>query len=273
MKKLTVIVLGLILPMMVFAAGKNDKQASAAEAPATEITVYAASSMTAAMNEIAGLYKQSNPNVNIVYNFDSSGTLKTQIQNGAPADIFISAAQGSMDQLDIAALPTVNVDKLDFVLTSSRFNIVTNQVVLIVPVNSTKGISDFKDVTTTKVTLVALGNSDVPAGQYAQEIYTSLGLWDTIVKSGKVTYGSNVKEVVTHVESGAVDCGVCYVTDITPNVKIAAAAPAGTYKPVTYPAAILKGVKDQKATEAFMAYLKGPQARAVFERIGFGIPQ
>jgi molybdate transport system substrate-binding protein len=270
MKRMTAICIGLLVPVMFFAFGKKD--APSAVEPPVEITVFAAASMTEAMNEIAGLYTAGNSNVKIVYNFDSSGTLKTQIQQGAPCDIFISAGQLQMNQLDIDAAPTVNVENLDFVLKGSRFNIVANQVVLVVPLNSTKNISDFKDVTTDKVSLVALGNSDVPVGQYSKEIYTNLGLWNALEASKKVTYGSNVKEVLAHVESGAVDCGIVYVTDVTKGVKIVAAAPAGSYQPITYPAAIMKGVQNQKAAEAFVAFLKGQESRKVFERIGFAIP-
>jgi molybdate transport system substrate-binding protein len=147
-------------------------------------------------------------------------------------------------------------------------------VVLIVPLNSAKNISDFKDVMTDKVKLVSLGNSDMPIGQYIKEIYTYLGIWDALTKSGKVTYGSTVKEIISQVGSGAVDCGVVYSTDAATaaSVKVVASAPANSHQPITYPAAIMKGVKDQKAAEAFVAYLKGPQATAVFARIGFAKP-
>ncbi|MDR1893375.1 MAG: molybdate ABC transporter substrate-binding protein [Spirochaetales bacterium] len=243
-------------------------------AQSAELVVFAAASMTEAMNEIAELYKAAAPEVNIVYNFDSSGTLKTQIQQGAPCDIFISAGQLQMNQLDISADPGVNTDQLDFVLQGSRFNIVSNQVVLIVPQGSTKGISDFRDILTDKVSLAAIGNSDVPVGQYSQEIYTNLGLWDALRNSGKITYGSNVKEVLSHVESAAVDCGIVYGTDAATaqGVLVVAQAPAGSHRPITYPAAILNVNQNQAAAEAFVAFLKGPQARAVFERIGFAIP-
>jgi molybdate transport system substrate-binding protein len=228
--------------------------------------------MTEALNEIAALYAKTAPTVAIVYNFDSSGTLKTQIQSGAVCDIFISAGQLQMNQLDAAADKAINKDNLDFVLLGSRFNIVSNQVVLIVPKGSAKGISDFNDVLTNKVSLISIGNSDVPVGQYTQEIYTTLGKWADLQKSGKVSYGSNVKEVLSQVASGAVDCGTVYVTDVTSDVTIVASAPAGTYQPVTYPAAIMKGTEHQAAAEGFVAFLKGPASTQVFERIGFAIP-
>jgi molybdate transport system substrate-binding protein len=240
----------------------------------TEVVVFAAASMTEAMNEIAALYAKTDKNVTIVYNFDSSGTLKTQIQAGAPCDIFISAGQLQMNQLDSAADKAVNKDNLDFVLQGSRFNIVSNQVVLIVPKGSKKGINNFNDVFTDKVKLVAIGNFDVPVGQYTRDIYTSLGKWEDLQKSGKVTYGSNVKEVLSHVASGAVDCGIVYGTDAATqkNVTVVASAPAGSHPPVIYPAAIVKGTANQAAAENFVKFLKGPQARKVFERIGFAIP-
>jgi molybdate transport system substrate-binding protein len=257
----------LVLGSMGFAQGKKT-------AAKTELVVFAAASMTEAMNEIATLYGKTAKNVTIVYNFDSSGTLKTQIQAGAPCDIFISAGQLQMNQLDASADKAINKDNLDLVLQGSRFNIVANQVVLIVPKGSKKGIKDFNDLLTSKVALAAIGNSDVPVGQYTQEIYTNLGKWDELKNSGKVTYGSNVKEVLAHVASAAVDCGIVYGTDAATqkNVLVAAAAPAGSHAPIVYPAAIVKGTKNQAAAEDFVKFLKGPQAKKVFERIGFAIP-
>ena len=239
-----------------------------------ELVVFAAASMTEAMNEIAENYKAVAPNVTITCNFDSSGTLKTQIQEGADCDIFISAGQKQVNELDIAADAAVNTEGLDFVLAGSRFNIVSNTVVLIVPEGSDKGIADFTDVSTDKVELIALGNFDVPVGQYAQEIYTNLGLWDQLNADKKISFGTNVKEVLAQVQSGSVDCGVVYSTDAATatGVTVVAAAPAGSHKAITYPAAILNITKNQAAAEAFMEYLKSDACSAVFEGIGFTIP-
>ncbi len=239
--------------------------ATAVFAAEKTVTVFAAASMTESMKEIAELYKKVAPDVKIVYNFDSSGTLKTQIQEGADCDVFISAGQVQMNQLD----------KLDFVLPGTRFNIVSNKVVMIVPKGrNPKGIGDFKDAATGKVALIALGNSDVPVGQYSEEIYKHLGLWDKLNESKKISFASNVKEVLAQVAAGAVDCGIVYSTDAATSngVDVVAEAPANSHKPITYPAAILKRTKNEAAARAFVAFLKGNEASAVFKGIGFAIP-
>lgn len=232
---------------------------------ASRVTVFAAASMTESMERIAKMYESVAPDVEIVCNFDSSGTLRTQIQEGAPCDIFISAGQRQMNDIEAA-----------HVLEGTRFDIVANRVVLIVPKGANgKGIDDFKDAVTDKVSLIALGGADVPVGQYSQEIYTALGLWDQLVEMKKTTYASNVKEVLAQVASGAVDCGIVYSTDAAadPEVEVAAYAPEGSHRPITYPAAILKGAEDEEAARAFVEFLKGPEASAVFTEIGFSIPR
>lgn len=249
---------------------------AAAANAATELTVFAAASMTESMNEIAELYKKTNPDVKVIYNFDSSGTLKTQIEQGAECDIFISAGQKQMNQIDISAGPELNKKGLDFVMQGTRFNIVSNRVVLIVPKGrNTKGISGFKDVMTDKVSLIALGNSDVPVGQYSEEIYRSLGLWDEMNAANKITFASNVKEVLAQVAAGAVDCGAVYSTDAATSdeVETVAAAPSNLHRPITYPAAIMKGTGQKAAAEDFIEYLKGPEAAKIFKKIGFAIPE
>jgi molybdate transport system substrate-binding protein len=266
MKKFAFVVVlvfvGFILGSPAFAADKT-------------VTVFAAASMTESLNQIAELYKKAAPDVEIVYNFDSSGTLKTQIQEGAECDIFISAGQRQMDQIDITANPAVNTEKLDFVLPGTRFDIVANQVVLIVPKGKNpKGIDDFADVVTDKVSIVALGNSDVPVGQYSEEIYTNLGIWEQLTLMSKITFASNVKEVLVQVAAAAVDCGIVYGTDAATSngVEIVASAPAGSHRPIVYPAAILSRVKDEAAAKAFVEFLKGDESTQVFTGIGFAIP-
>lgn len=244
------------------------------EAEPAELIVFAAASMTETLTQIAELYKAVAPNVALTFNFDSSGTLKTQIQEGADCDLFISAGQKQMDQLDIAAKPEVNTDGLDFVLEGSRINLLENRVTLCVAEDSDKGIDSF-EVLAEKLksgeVLMAMGNSDVPVGQYTQKILAYFNLdEEALAKAGAITYGTNVKEVTTQVKASSVDCGVVYCTDaysagLTP-VAYATAEMCGQ---VIYPAAVLKVSKHPEAAQVFLDYLTTPEAMAVFEAVGF----
>lgn len=245
-----------------------------------ELTVFAAASMTETMNQIAEMYKEVAPNVTLVYNFDSSGTLKTQIQEGAVCDLFISAAQKQMNQLDASKdAEGGNVDGLDFVLQGSRINLVENKVVLVVPEGNPAGVTSYEDVATDKVKLIALGNSDVPVGQYSEEIFTSMGVWDQLNADQKITFGTNVKEVTSQVAAGAVDCGVIYATDAASAIaagdkmEVVAEAPAGSHKQVIYPAAVLNISEHQEEAQAFLDYLQTDACTQVFESVGFSISQ
>ncbi len=234
-----------------------------AEAEPVEIYVSAAASLTDVMQAIAERYKAVAPNVKVTLTFGSSGALQTQIEEGAPADLFVSAAQKQMDALDAG----------DLIASDTRRNLLINKVVLIVPANSEADIASFEDVATDKVKLVAIGEASVPVGQYTEEIYTSLGLWDKV--SAKANFGANVRAVLAWVESGDVDCGVVYATDAatTEGVKIICEAPEGSHKPVVYPAAVLKNAAQPEAAKAFLDYLFGPEAAAAFEAAGFTMYQ
>ena len=244
------------------------------EAEPVELIVFAAASMTETMNQIAELYKAKAPNVTLTYNFDSSGTLKTQIQEGAECDLFISAGQKQMNQLDITADPEVNTDKLDFVLEGTRVNLLENRVTLCVPEGNPKDIKSFDDLADKLKegsVLMAMGNSDVPVGQYTQKILAFYGLdEEKLAKDGVITYGTNVKEVTTQVTEASVDCGVVYCTDafsagLTP-VDYATKEMCGQ---VIYPAAVLNISKNQEAAKEFLAYLQTDEAMKVFEAVGF----
>ena len=244
------------------------------EAEPVELIVFAAASMTETMNQIAELYKAKAPNVTLTYNFDSSGTLKTQIQEGAECDLFISAGQKQMNQLDITADPEVNTDKLDFVLEGTRINLLENRVTLCVPEGNPKDIKSFDDLADKLKegsVLMAMGNSDIPVGQYTQKILAFYGLdEEKLAKDGVITYGINVKEVTTQVTEASVDCGVVYCTDafsagLTP-VDYATKEMCGQ---VIYPAAVLNVSKNQEAAKEFLAYLQTDEAMKVFEAVGF----
>ena len=260
--------------MVLSLAGCGTSQATEtkenAEAAEVTLNVFAAASMTETLTEIQEMYKEVAPNVTLVFNFDSSGTLKTQIQEGADCDVFISAAQKQMNQLDKDADPEVNTEGLDYVLEGTRINLLENKVVLAVPDGNPKGIESFADLGTDKLSLLALGNEDVPVGQYSEEILTNLGMLDQLEQENKITYGSNVKEVTTQVSEAAADAGIIYATDAySAGLLVVAQADDTMCKQVIYPAAVLNISENQDAAEAFLDYLKTDDCMKVFEEVGF----
>ena len=239
-----------------------------------ELIVFAAASLTETLTAIGETYSAENPGVTFRFNFDSSGTLKTQIQEGADCDLFISAGQKQMNQLDITASAEVNKDGLDFVDPDSRVNLLENKVVLCVPEGSDKGIDSFDALAEhlkAKDILFCMGNSDVPVGQYTQKILAYYDLdEEALAAAGVITYGSNVKEVTTQVTEASVDAGVVYCTDaysagLTP-VDEATKEMCGQ---VIYPAAVLKAAPNAEAAKEFLAYLQTDKAMTVFEGVGF----
>ena len=246
----------------------------AASGESVELIVFAAASLTETLNAIAETYSAENPGVTFSFNFDSSGTLKTQIQEGADCDLFISAGQKQMNQLDITASADVNKDGLDFVDADSRVDLLENKVVLCVPEGSDKGIDSFDSLAEhlkAEDILFCMGNSDVPVGQYTQKILAYYDLDEAaLAAAGVITYGSNVKEVTTQVSEASVDAGVVYCTDaysagLTP-VDEATKEMCGQ---VIYPAAVMKNALHAEAAKEFLAYLRTDKAATVFESVGF----
>jgi molybdate transport system substrate-binding protein len=237
----------------------SEKTTEEATAEAKEITVFAAASLTETLNAIKEKYEAENPGITLVFNFDSSGTLKTQVEEGAEPDIFISAAAKQVDGLEEGG----------YIIDGTRKNILKNTVVLIVPEASDKCIASFEDCATDKVSLIALGNSDVPVGQYSEEIFTYLNIWDSVL--AKASLGSTVKEVLAQVENASVDCGIVYLTDAASGtgIKVVCAAPEGSHSPVIYPAAIVTTTKDKAAAQDFLDYLSSEEAMIIFESAGF----
>ena len=239
-----------------------------------ELIVFAAASMTETLEEIGKKYEELNPNVKLTFNFDSSGTLKTQIEEGADCDIFISAAKKQMDQLDINADKEVNTDGLDFVDGNTRINLLENNVVLTVPEGNPKGISSYEDMVAglkDKSILLAIGNEDVPVGQYTQKIFAYYELdEEKLAKDGVLTYGSNVKEVTTQVNEAAVDCGIIYSTDaFSAGLTVVDTATKDMCGQVIYPAAVLKVANHPGEAKAFLDYLGTADCKKVFESVGF----
>lgn len=259
MKKGLLPIAGLILAALIAGCGGTKEAPPAATRP-VELNISAAVSLKDALGEIQANYRQQHPNVKLLFNLGASGALQQQIEQGAPVDIFISAAPKQMDGLAAKNL----IDK------ASRRNLVENKLVLIVPKDSPLGLTAFADLAKAGVKKLSIGEpSVVPAGQYAREVLQKLALWDQM--KGKIVYAKDVRTVLAYVETGNVDAGIVYKTDaaISSKVKIAATAPEGSHRPILYPAAVLAGSKERQAAAEFLAYMAGPEGKAVFEKYGF----
>lgn len=279
MKKMRVAVsiMGVVLGLT--GCGGNSGETSSStdknkKAESVELTVFAAASMTETLTEIGTLYEKEHPNVQVNFNFDSSGTLKTQIQEGAVCDLFISAGKKQMDQLDIKASQEVNTEGLDYVLEKSRTDILENKVTLCVADGSETGIKTFDDLAETLKNgniLMAMGNQDVPVGQYTQKILEYYGLSEEeLAGAGKISYGSNVKEVATQISEGSVDCGIIYCTDAySAGLTVSDYATADMCGQVVYPASVLKTSEYQEEAQLFLDYLQTDSCMEIFQKVGF----
>ena len=282
MKKLLSLLLALALVFSLAACGSKtddtntDDTKGDANAESVDLVVFAAASMTETLTEIAEMYKEVAPNVNITYNFDSSGKLLTQISEGADCDLFISAAPQQMNAMDGSLIDDKdkNPDGLDLIVTDSRIDLLENKVTRAVPEGNPKGIESFDQLAELLKSgdiMLAIGNSDVPVGQYTQKILAYYDLDEAaLAAAGVITYGSNVKEVTTQITEGSVDAGVVYCTDaysagLTP-VDEATKEMCGQ---VIYPAAVLKAAPNAETAKEFLAYLQTDKAMTVFEGVGF----
>jgi molybdate transport system substrate-binding protein len=224
--------------------------------------VSAAASLKEALEEIKPIYQQSKPNTNLNYNFGASGALQQQIEQGAPADIFISAAKKQVDALQQKGL----------LVPGTRTIIAKNRLVLVVPKNVV-GVTRFYNLKDDKIKKIAIGEPrSVPAGQYAEQVLDKLKILPQI--KSKLVYTNNVRQVLASVESGNADAGLVYATDakISDKVKVVVVADEKYHSPIIYPVAVLKNSKNVDAAKEFVQFLSSSQAKAVLKKYGFILP-
>ncbi|MGQ4646019.1 molybdate ABC transporter substrate-binding protein [Lyngbya aestuarii] len=266
-RKQALTLIAWMFPALVVTVGCNQattntpSETSTAQSEPVELTVSAAASLQDAMKAIEPVYKQEKPNVTITYNFGSSGSLEQQIEQGAPVDVFLSAAPKWIDTLQ----------QKDLLLEGTRQDLLKNSIVLITPKDKTN-ISDFQQLTTNQVNKVAIGEPEsVPAGQYAKEVLVYFKLFDPL--QSKFVFAKDVRQVLSYVETGNVDAGLVYGTDakISGKVQIAATAPEDSHQPIIYPVAVIKDSKNPEPAQEFVQFLSTDTAKAVFEEYDFGM--
>jgi molybdate transport system substrate-binding protein len=266
---LALLLIGILILSFTVGCTKDDKEVDKPngdvgeeEGENVELLVSAAASLKDVLEDIEGAYKVHKPNTKLIFTLGSSGSLQTQIEEGAPVDLFISAAQKQMDALEEGGL----------ILEDTRKTLLSNEVVLITPKDEDKGINAFEDLSDDNIEKIAIGDpASVPVGQYSEEIFNNLNIYDDIKE--KLVLANDVRTVLSWVESGEVDCGIVYATDAytSDKVKIITEAPEGSHKEVTYPAAVIKDSKNVDSAKAFLDFLSTDEAKALFEKYGFNI--
>ncbi len=267
----------LALSMLIALAACGGQQSAAKEKPAEEvnIVVFAAASLTESLTAIQETYEAAHPGVKLIFSFGSSGDLMKQIKQGAECDLFISAGQKQMNQIDVTASAEVNTDGSDFVADGTRINLLENKVVLVVPAGNPKGVESFDqlaELLKNRDVLMAMGGEGVPVGGYTQKILAFYGLDEAaLADAGCITYGADVKEVTTAVKEGNVDCGVIYASDAfsAKLTVLEAATSEMTDGRIIYPAALIKSGTHPEAAAEFLAYLQTDEAMAAFEAVLF----
>ncbi|NMA86219.1 MAG: molybdate ABC transporter substrate-binding protein [Tissierellia bacterium] len=265
---LTLLLIGVLTLIFAVGCGKDNKEVDkpdgdvGKEGEKVELLVSAAASLKDVLEDIEKAYKTHEPNTKLIFTLGGSGALQTQIEEGAPVDLFISAAQKQMDALEEGSL----------ILEDTRKTLLLNKVVLITPKDGDKGLNAFEDLLEADIEKIAIGDpASVPVGQYSEEIFNSLNLYDGI--RDKLVLANDVRTVLAWVESGEVDCGVVYATDAftSDKVKIITEAPEGSHKDVTYPAAVIKDSENIDSAKAFLDFLSTDEAKALFEKYGFNM--
>jgi len=241
-------------------AGCSPAKTNDAQPAKTELTISAAASLTDALTEVKASFEAEFPEVSLAFNYGGSGKLATQIEQGTPVDVFISASKKDMDRLE----------EKELILKDTRRTIASNEVVLIAPTATALQLTNFDTIKPEMVKQISIGNPEtVPAGRYAQEIFEKLGLWEKV--KDKLVLANDVRQVLTYVETGNVDLGVVYATDAKTSDKIKVLGTAKTewHKPIVYPAAVVVQSKHPKEAKTFAEYLTSDKAKEILEKYGF----
>lgn len=264
MKRRIIAFLGGLLVTLVLSIGLRVVSPISVDAQSTTLLIAAAASLQNALEEIDPVFERANSSVTVNYNFAASGPLQQQIEQGAPVDVFVSAATKQMDALQ----------EQNLILTDTRRNLLRNNLVLIVPNNSALGLTSFRQLTNSNVKRISVGEPrSVPAGQYAEELFTNLGILEQL--RSKFVYGNSVRNVLGTVESGNADAGIVYTTDakISNQVRQTATAPSNLHSPIVYPIAVIKASQNQQAARTYAQFLSSQPAQDIFKKYGFGIAE
>jgi molybdate transport system substrate-binding protein len=256
--------LGGLLAALLLAIGIQVLTPAPAHSQSATLLIAAAASLQDALEELDPIFESANRSITVNYNFAASGPLQQQIEQGAPVDLFISAATRQIDALQ----------QKNLIVTNTRRNLLTNNLVLVVPQNSSLGLTGFRQLTNSNVRRISLGEPrSVPAGQYAEEVFRNLGILDSL--RPKFVYGNSVRNVLGTVESGNADAGIVYTTDarISNRVRQVATAPSNLHSAIVYPLAVIASSRNQQAARTYAQFLVSNQAQTVFRRYGFGIAQ
>jgi molybdate transport system substrate-binding protein len=224
-----------------------------------ELTISAAASLKDAMDVIQNTYQEEHPEVTLKFNFGGSGSLQQQISQGAPVDLFFSAAEDKFDLL----VEQGNIAKED------GLDLLGNSLVLVVPKDE-QSIKGFEDLAKEEINKISIGTPEiVPAGKYAKESLEKTDLWKDV--ESKVVYAKDVRQVLSYVETGNVAAGIVYSTDalVSDKVNIVATADPETYTPIVYPVGIIKDSKNYEEAKEFYSYLQSDDALKVFQKYGF----
>jgi molybdate transport system substrate-binding protein len=262
-RRIVVFLVGLLITL-ILSVGLKIVSLVSADTQRITLLIAAAASLQHSLEELDPIFERANSGVTLNYSFAASGPLQQQIQQGAPADVFISAATPQMDALQNSNL----------ILTNTRRNLLTNRLILVVPSNSTLGLTSFRQLTNPNIKRISVGEPrSVPVGWYTQEVFTNLKVLEQL--RSKLVYGNSVRSVLASVESGNAEAGVVYATDakISNQVRQIAIAPSSLHSSIVYPIAVLRASQNQQLARTYTQFLRSSQAQAIFKKYGFGIAQ